>query len=611
MAAPTFRNLPPAECAAALCTADGPFAVSEQVINGHRQRVWTHQVATFRQLIMERMQANAANPFLSSPVPDPEPFHAREALTHGETLERAIRIAAILRDHGVGVGSRVAVGGTNCTGWVLAFIALHLLGAVPVLLNNGLHVDASVHCLALVKPELVIVDDAMANQLGPIASTLKDKGVGPVWCWTSLGHLSSAARANVTELSKLQPTAGALAQVKDGAFASSVNPESDGIIYFTSGTTSMPKGVLVTQRQALHIVISAQYIPARMAMRMGASPKEATALATAPKPDGVALLSIPLFHVQGNLNWLVGAIAEGSKLVFLRRWSVPDAIKIMVSEKVGKIGGVPAIATSVLQSPLLPKDFELAQSAFGGASPPSRLPGDLVKRWPNLLVATGWGMTETNSTTTGSCGMEYVNKPLACGAAIPIADLKIVDPITRKEMPAGQAGVLLSRGSSMMKEYVNNPKATAETIDADGWLDTGDIAYIDAEGDLHIADRAKDIIIRGGENIPSAEVERALAQDDRVQEACAVPVPHAVLGECVGVAVSLAPGAMATPESIADAVFPRLRYPARPAVVVVSPKALPWNASQKILKSEVKKMVLEAWEAQGRKPMVDPTKARL
>ncbi len=172
----------------------------------------------------------------------------------------------------------------------------------------------------------------------------------------------------------------------------------------------MPKGVLVTQRQALHIIITGQYIPARMALRMGAPPKDAIALATAPKAEGVALLSIPLFHVQGNLNWLVGAIAEGSKLVFLRRWSVPDAIKIMVQEKVAKIGGVPAIATSVLQSPLLPKDFELAQSAFGGASPPSRLPGDLVKRWPNLLVATGWGMTETNSTCTGACGMEYVNK---------------------------------------------------------------------------------------------------------------------------------------------------------------------------------------------------------
>jgi acyl-CoA synthetase (AMP-forming)/AMP-acid ligase II len=167
-------------------------------IRGREERVWVHQVPTFRALITERIPANASNVFLSSPVADPEPFHARETLTHGEAYARALDLAAVLRDHGVGPGTRVAVGGTNCTGWVLAFLALHLLGAVPVLLNNGLHVDATVHCLSLTKPELVIVDDAMANQLGPVAGALKDKGVGPVWCWTSLGHLSPAARANVT-----------------------------------------------------------------------------------------------------------------------------------------------------------------------------------------------------------------------------------------------------------------------------------------------------------------------------------------------------------------------------------------------------------------------------
>lgn len=158
--------------------------------------------------------------------------------------------------------------------WVLAFIACHLIGAVPVLLNNGLHVDASVHCLNLTKPELVIVDDAMANQLGPNAGKLKEKGVGPVWCWTSVRHLTPEARAGVTvsrvsrrswsgadwqELKSLKPSPRALPEVKAGAFLAGLNPESDGVIYFTSGTTSMPKGVLVTQRGALHIIVTSQY----------------------------------------------------------------------------------------------------------------------------------------------------------------------------------------------------------------------------------------------------------------------------------------------------------------------------------------------------------------
>lgn len=147
-----------------------------------------------------------------------------------------------------------------------------------------------------------------------------------------------------------------------------------------------------------------------MAIRAGMPVKEAIELSVTPRSDVVALLSIPLFHVQGCLSWLVSAIDAGSKLVFLRRWSVPDAVKIMVEEKVGKIGGVPAICTAVLQSPLLPKDFQLQSTSFGGAQPPDRLPRDLVKRFPALIPATGWGMTETNGLLTGFCGMEYVNK---------------------------------------------------------------------------------------------------------------------------------------------------------------------------------------------------------
>lgn len=406
-------------------------------------------------MIMERMPQHASKVFLSSPIADPEPFYARETLTHGEAYERALRFAALLRDAGLGVGSRVAVGGTNCTGWVIAFLGAHLIGAVPVLLNNGLHVDATLHCLRLTQPDLIVVDDAMADQLGPAAPQLRAAGVNAdVWCWTSLGHLNADAQRLAKAVKDMEPSPASLASVKSDRL--DIGPESDAIIYFTSGTTSMPKGVLVTQRQALHILITAQYVPARMALRLGASPAEATALATAPKEDACALLSIPLFHVQGNLNWLVGAVAEGTKLAFLRRWSVPDAIKIMVQEKVGKIGGVPAIATSVLQSPLLPKEFQLASTTFGGASPPTRLPADIMKRFPACIPATGWGMTETSSTHTSFAGQEYVNKPKACGQSVPICAVKIVDPKTRKELPPDTPGLLLAYGSNVMKCYVNN-----------------------------------------------------------------------------------------------------------------------------------------------------------
>jgi acyl-CoA synthetase (AMP-forming)/AMP-acid ligase II len=201
-------------------------------------------------------------------------------------------------------------------------------------------------------------------------------------------------------------------------------------------------------------------------------------------------------------------------------------------------------------------------------------------------------MTETSAFHTGFNGKEYLDKPHGAGQALPVTEIRVVDPNTRKELPAGEVGLLLCRGQNLMKCYVNNPseqmylytslhsEATAETIDADGWLDTGDLAFIDDFGDLHMSDRVKDIIIRGGENIPSAEVERAVLADGRVAEAAAISVPCDVMGERVGVAVSLAPGIKredASAISIAQQAWPQLRYCARPDIVVVLDALREWR----------------------------------
>lgn len=152
---------------------------------------------------------------------------------------------------------------------------------------------------------------------------------------------------------------------------------------------------------------------------------------------------------------------------------------------------------------------------------------------------------------------------------MPTGQMRVVDPETRKDLPPNQLGIILMRGSNTLKEYVNNPEATAAALSKDGWMDSGDMGFIDDDGHLVVRDRWKDVIIRGGENIASAEVEHAVYEDDRIAEAAAVAVPHEVLGELVGLAVSLAPGATATPEDILAKVKPRLRMPAHPAIVVI------------------------------------------
>lgn len=185
--------------------------------------------------------------------------------------------------------------------------------------------------------------------------------------------------------------------------------------------------------------------------------------------------------------------------------------------------------------------------------------------------------------------------------------MRIVDPETMQPVPPNTLGILQCAGPNIMKCYVDNPKATAEALTADGWLNTGDMGMICPEGFLYIRDRAKDVIIRGGENIASAEVENEVYKDDRIAECAAVAVPDERLGELVGVAVSLAPGATATPESILAQAHPRLRHPARPQIAVILP-ALPRNANGKIVKSDIKKIVVKVWDAQGRKAILDKAK---
>jgi acyl-CoA synthetase (AMP-forming)/AMP-acid ligase II len=457
----------------------------------------------------------------------------------------------------------------------------------------------------------VLVDEQLAAKVGLLRAELSKHNVGAVYCWSSVDHLSAAARAGV----KAIDTSSVRQADKDaihngvGGGLEGLNQFSDGCIFFTSGTTGYPKAVISTQRAGTHNVVSAVISPARMFLRMGLSVAEMGAMMSAPAPQSVSLLSIPLFHVTGNLASLLGAIGKGGKLVFQRKWSVKDAVKLIVQEKVTTIGGVPAIATAILQSPDLPKDYQFAAVSYGGAPPPERLARDLKGRFPAAFIGQGWGMTETNAVVCHLSGPDYVIKPTSVGAPIPICDIKIVDPETRRELPRGSFGLLLSRGEGNMREYLNNPKATAETIDADGYVDTGDMGHIDEEGFLHLGDRMKDIIIRGGENIASAEVENALALDDRLAEVAAVSVPDDVLGERVGAIVSLAPGAKATEAEVLAAVIPRLRYPARPVIVVVHPEPLPRNANGKIVKTDCRKIVRDIFAT--RPKIQDPPRAKL
>ena len=198
-------------------------------------------------------------------------------------------------------------------------------------------------------------------------------------------------------------------------------------------------------------------------------------------------------------------------------------------------------------------------------------------------------MTETSATVTNHVGEDYLHRPDSCGPPVPVSDLKIMDPAGTKEMAVGEAGELWVRGPQVISGYWNDPEATAQTF-VDGWLRTGDIARLDEDGFCYIVDRAKDIIIRGGENIYAAEVESVLYAHEAVMDAAVVGLPDRVLGEQPAAAVRLAPGKTVDEAGLTQWVSDRLARFKVPVRILFLPDMLPRNANGKVLKAVIREM---------------------
>lgn len=551
----------------------------------------------YRKWVEPLLKAGGDKLFISSPLPPPAAPDAREHVTYNEMLARVMRMAAWMRAQGIRQGDRVALAGNNSADWLTVSFAIHFLGGVAVLVNAHMVAEAMGYCLSHTKPKLVIVDEGVAAIIAPQVPSLAAKGVGKVYCYSSVKHHSLAVQSVISQAIP-NPSQAELDAVANGVGLERIHYESPCTIYFTSGTTGHPKAVLATQRQNLHNAYSGTFTPVRAQLRVGADITELLKPKPADTKQTVILLPVPLFHCTGGQSWVTRSLSSQGALVFMKRWSVPDAVKLVKAEKVNVVGGVPSIATALFQSPDLPKDHVFDTISYGGAPPPARLAGDLKGRWPNSMLVHGYGMTETNAIHTALAGEDYVDHPDSVGWPVPVSEVKIVDQDTGKDLPTGEVGIIMMRGQNVMTCYVDDPEATAKAVDKDGWLDSGDVGCVDEEGLVYIRDRSKDLIIRGGENIASLEVENALYLDSRVAEAAAVPVPCPLMGERVGAMVSMAPGCTATPEEIMKEVFPRLRHAARPQIVLVHPEPLPRNANGKIIKMDCKKIVGEAWKKQ-------------
>ncbi len=562
---PSWPRMSLDEIEGVLCAPGAMFEMETVDIRGVPTRVWKNAPPTLA-LLIQFGRSHGDRPFV---------IHEGERVSYDATVRAVAHLATKMREMGVAKGDRIALTMRNLPEWPVVFFASMALGAICVPLNAWWTGGELEYGMKDSGAKWLFVDCERHARLAQCYDALPD--LDHVYVARSQGTLEGKARS-LDDL--IGPSAGWTTLPEIAFPQTGIHPDDDATIFYTSGTTGAPKGALGTHRNFATNILSAAYAGARMLLRRGDE-------IPAPTPK-VILTVIPLFHVTACSAMMMGAIAAGSTIVFMRKWDPVAAMALIEREKVSVTGGVPTIAWQLLEHPER-ANYDLSSlEAIGYGGAPSA--PELVKRIFlefGALPSNGWGMTETTATVTTNAAEDYLNRPTSCGAAVATADLKIMDVEGQRDLPAGEVGELWARGPMVVKGYWNKPEASAETF-IDGWVRTGDLARLDDEGFCYIVDRAKDIVIRGGENIYSIEVEDVLYAHPAVTDCALIGIPHRTLGEEPAAVVHLAPGMTATEAELQDWVRQRLAAFKVPVEIRFSADVLPRNANGKILKKDLK-----------------------
>ncbi|MET0911576.1 MAG: AMP-binding protein [Ilumatobacteraceae bacterium] len=355
------------------------------------------------------------------------------------------------------------------------------------------------------------------------------------------------------------------------------------------------RGAQLTHRGSVHNLMHLIFMTsaAGLAAAKAGTPAPAPALA----PDGtprqnVFMAPTPLFHVTANNCILHPATISGARIVLTYKWDAGRALELIEREGVTNFSGVPTMSREMLMHPDWAKRDTSTLAGMGGGGAP--LQPDLVEKIDKSLAggapSTGYGLTETHGIVTANAGALYVAKPSSCGRVVPTLEWKLVDELG-EEVPRDAVGELCVRGSVVIKGYLNRPEATAEGI-PNGWFHTGDIARVDEDGFVFIVDRAKDMVLRGGENVYCSEVEAAIYEHPGVAEVAVFGVPDDRLGEIVAAAIVLAPGVTLSEDELRAELATRLAKFKIPERVWFLNESLPRNANGKFVKRELRANLL-------------------
>ncbi|MFS0738224.1 class I adenylate-forming enzyme family protein [Sphingomonas sp. 1P06PA] len=457
-----------------------------------------------------------------------------ERLRFGEIAAWADRVAgALAGGHGVKPGDRVAIAMRNCPSWIILYIGALKAGAIATLVNGWWTADEMADGLALTTPRLIVADVERGRRLAAIPP----------------GATLVTLDVNLPAQAALDPLLDGIATAPLPAIAA----DDPATILFTSGSTGRCKGAWSTHRQVLTATYTFLTLTASL-LRLITEDGDAPAFLPS------ALVAVPLFHVTGEVPVLLNSIAIGRKLVLMRKWDAGEALRLIEAERVTYFVGVPTMSLELLQHPdREQRDLaSLADIAAGGAArPPAHVPR-LKQAFPRGNPMIGYGLTETNAVGCTNYRANYVAKPNSTGRAqAPFVKLVILDD-DDAELPIGEKGQVAILSAANFSGYWQDEAAARAAFTDLGYFRTGDIGFLDEDGYLRIVDRAKDIIIRGGENISCQEVEAALYAHPAIAEACVFGLPDDRLGEVPGAVVRLAEGERLEDAELIDFLATRL-----------------------------------------------------
>ncbi len=543
-------------------TAPGqPYEMTEVPVNGVAARVFKQAPENLRALYESSLVHGEKDFFV----------YLDERYTFAAMWDMAARVAAALDARGCAAGDRIGIAARNYPEWLFAYMGITSAGCVAVALNAWWSAEELAYGITDSGAALVFVDGERLERLLPLQTEL---GIDLVTLRARLPDIPGVVSwqdflaAPPTQMTQATP----MTQVPIAA-------DELATILYTSGSTARPKGAQLTHRGIIHAVLGWE---CGAAVAAHLNPE---LLDPDPEFAPAMILTVPMFHVAGLNVQFMSSFRSGRKLVGMYKWDPERALKIIQDERITQFNGVPTMSWELIQSPNFDSyDLRSLQGAGGGgAAMAPEHARQIDARLPAGVAGTGWGMTETNGLGTAVSGPDFLERPRSCGRPIPpVVDIKVVDE-DGHEVARGESGELWIRGAMNFTGYWNEPEATAETL-TEGWVRTGDIGHMDEQDFVFITDRAKDIVIRGGENVGCQEVEAAIYEHPAVSECAVFGVPDERLGETLAAVVMHKPGRPVASEEIRAHVAEHLARFKVPEHVWIRAEQLPRIASGKIFK---------------------------